>query len=431
MWVTVRSLRTYYNWRKCFIKVCEQIVAENSALACLRQRQITKDILGYITELRHAAIERQRLDRHRIKAQTSNKVDHLRSRHESEIELMNFVENVALSKVETLKIAGLPRATYYRWRKRLAETGKIKDLRERSNKVRTKDRDDVKEFLFRILHSPPSDYGFNRTTWKQEDLKTALTQSGITLSLDNISSIIRSAGYRWRKAKKVLTSNDPDYRSKVQNIYRILSTLSSDEGFFSIDEYGPFSVKQTSGKKLVPPGERPTIPQWQKSKGSILITAALELSTNQVTHLYSDKKNTDEMIKLLNVLLEEYRHLKTIYLSWDAASWHISEKLYDVIASSNKMAHATGAPHVEVAPLPAGAQFLNVIESVFSGMSRAVIRSSNYMSVDDAKAAIDRHFSDRNAYFLANPQRAGKKIWGSERVPARFLEGQNCKDPRY
>jgi hypothetical protein len=150
-----------------------------------------------------------------------------------------------------------------------------------------------------------------------------------------------------------------------------------------------------------------------------------------VTHFYSDKKNTDEMIKLLNVLLEEYRHLRTIYLSWDAASWHISEKLYDVIASSNKMAHATGAPHVEVAPLPAGAQFLNVIESVFSGMSRAVIRSSNYMSVDDAKAAIDRHFSDRNAYFLANPQRAGKKIWGSERVPPRFLEGQNCKDPRY
>src|SRR4051794_10887491 len=141
---------------------------------------------------------------------------------------MNFIENVALSKVETLKIAGLSRATYYRWRKRLAETGTIKDLRERSNKVRTKDRDDVKECLFRILHSPPSDYGFNRTTWKQEDLRTALAQSGITLSLDNISSIIRSAGYRWRKAKKVLTSNDPDYRSKVQNIYRILSTLGSD-----------------------------------------------------------------------------------------------------------------------------------------------------------------------------------------------------------
>jgi len=142
------SQRTYYNWRNCFIEVCEQIMAANSALACLRQRQVTKDISGYIIELRHAAIERQQLDHHRIRAQTSNKVDHLRSKQESKVELMNFVENVALSKVETLKIAGLPRATYYRWRKRIIETGTVKDLRERSNKTRTKDRNDVKECLF-------------------------------------------------------------------------------------------------------------------------------------------------------------------------------------------------------------------------------------------------------------------------------------------
>ena len=50
------------------------------------------------------------------------------------------------------------------------------------------------------------------------------------------------------------------------------------------------------------------------------MTAALELSTNQVTHFYSKKKNTDEMIKLLDILKAEYRHLDRIFLSWDAAS---------------------------------------------------------------------------------------------------------------
>jgi hypothetical protein len=64
---------------------------------------------------------------------------------------------------------------------------------------------------------------------------------------------------------------------------------------------------------------------------------------------------------------------------------------------------------VETAPLPTGAQFLNVVESIFSGMSRAIIHNSNYRSVDDAKAAIDRYFQERNAGFLAHPQRAGKK----------------------
>lgn len=57
---------------------------------------------------------------------------------------------------------------------------------------------------------------------------------------------------------------------------------------------------------MLPPGEMKTIPQYQKSKGSLIVTAALELSTNQVTHFYSERKNTTEMIKLLNVLIDNY-----------------------------------------------------------------------------------------------------------------------------
>jgi hypothetical protein len=82
-------------------------------------------------------------------------------------------------------------------------------------------------------------------------------------------------------------------------------------------------------------------------------------------------------------------------------------------------------------PLPSRAQFLNVIESVFSGMAKAIIDNSDDASVEEAKAAIDRHFAERNAYYQENPRRAGGKIWGTERVPNTFREGQNCKDPRY
>jgi hypothetical protein len=47
---------------------------------------------------------------------------------------------------------------------------------------------------------------------------------------------------------------------------------------------------------------------------------------------------------------------------------------------------------VKLAPLPCRAQFLNVIESVFNGMSISIIHNSDYESVDAAKAAIDRYF---------------------------------------
>jgi hypothetical protein len=95
------------------------------------------------------------------------------------------------------------------------------------------------------------------------------------------------------------------------------------------------------------------------------------------------------------------------------------------------MAYIAGSTDVELAPLPAGAQFLNVIESVFSGMARAIVHNSNYQSKDDAKAAIDRYFADRNQYFRTNPKRTGHRIWGKELALASFSESNNCKDPLY
>ena len=161
------------------------------------------------------------------------------------------------------------------------------------------------------------------------------------------------------------------------------------------------------------------------------MTAALELSGNQVTHFYSPKKNTAEMIRMMELLAERYRDRRKLYLSWDAASWHISKRLHRRVEEHNAAVLGGGGPAVETAPLPSGAQFLNVIESVFSGMARSIIHNSDYKTLDDAKAAIDRYFADRNAQFAQHPRRAGRKIWGKERELADFSEANNCKDPRY
>jgi hypothetical protein len=65
----------------------------------------------------------------------------------------------------------------------------------------------------------------------------------------------------------------------------VLSEIKDDdEAFFSINEFGPFAVKMRGGKALQPPGKVRRVPQWQKSKGSLIVTAALELSRNQVIH---------------------------------------------------------------------------------------------------------------------------------------------------
>lgn len=293
------------------------------------------------------------------------------------------------------------------------------------------DDSDLKATIFRILHEPPSDHGINRTSWTMAHLREVLAKEGAPACAEVVRSIIKAAGYRWRKARVVLTSNDPEYAEKLARIRSILSGLGADEAFFSIDEFGPFAVKAKAGRVLAVPGEMPQVAQWQKSKGCLILTAALELSGNQVTHFYSLKKNTTEMIRMMNLLLDRYRDQRKLYLSWDAASWHVSKKLFERIEENNAAAIETGGPLVETAPLPARAQFLNVIESIFSGMARAIIHNSDYGSVDEAKAAIDRYFEERNRHFREHPRRAGNRIWGKERVPPEFAEGNNCKDPRY
>ena len=288
------------------------------------------------------------------------------------------------------------------------------------------------EAVVSTLHSPPRAHGLNRTTWKQPDLQRVLREKGINVTARTIRAILKKQGFRWRKARKVLTSRDPDYREKVEKIKAILGNLGPNERFFSIDEFGPFAITIRGGRKLVAPGEEYTVPQWQKSKGSLIVTAALELSTNQVTHFYSKRKNTDEMIRLMDVLVKENAGMQTIYLSWDAASWHLSKKFAAKVAEINALRQTQSEiPRVELAPLPSGAQFLNVIESVFSGMARAIIHNSDYQSEVEAMQAIDRYYADRNAAFKENPKQAGNKIWGKERVTPEFAESNNCKDPNW
>jgi hypothetical protein len=328
---------------------------------------------------------------------------------------------------------GIDGKTYRKYLRTFENGGHTALFARQTRSTRKFDNEAVKQAVFSLLHEPPSNYGINRTTWIMPDLSRVLRERGQPACPDVIRAITSMAGYRWRKARKVLTSTDPKYREKVHCIQSILAELQENEAFFSIDEYGPFSIRAQGGRALTGPGEMPTVAQYQKSKGCLIMTTALELSPNQISYVYRPRKDTGEMLRMLSTLVREYGHKNRIYLSWDAASWHMSKVLYAQVAKHNDAITRgdIAGPIVDLAPLPAGAQFLNVVESVFSGMARAIIANSNYQSVEAARAAIERYVQERNEKFRRTPKRAGGKIWGMEREPPRFSTSNNCKDPRY
>ena len=281
-----------------------------------------------------------------------------------------------------------------------------------------------KEKLIKLIHESPKLHGLNRTSWSMRALALVYNQLySPRLNYEQVRLCIHQMGYKYKKSREMLTSPDPKFREKIGKIQSILRKLKPCEKFFSIDEYGPVSIKIKGGRTLKQKFESPDyVPEKQRSKGRVICTAALELSSNQVTHFFSDKKNTFEMIKLIDLLLKKYADQETLYLCWDAVSWHNSKILKNYIDDHNK----TGRPVIRLAPLPASTQFLNVIESVFAGLAKAVVHNSDYENVDACKQAINLHFSQRNQDFIDNPRRAGKKIWGKEVVKAKFRETQNC-----
>jgi transposase len=173
------------------------------------------------------------------------------------------------------------RRTVERWCS-LYEHGGIECLPlRRSKKLSDASLDKINEKsgrLIKLMHELPRAYGINRASWSLDALSDAYEKThGKRISRSSISEYFKLAGYKFKKAKKSLTSNDPTYREKLAKITNTLSQLASNEKFFSIDEFCPFSVKIRGGIALVAGDEVRTIPQKQISKGSFICTAALEL----------------------------------------------------------------------------------------------------------------------------------------------------------
>lgn len=175
---------------------------------------------------------------------------------------------------------------------------------------------------------------------------------------------------------------------------------------------GPLAVKKHGGRSFVKKGEALVVPQLQTPKGSIILAGALSAKTNQMTWCYVQSKDTTAMIDLIELLFSEHRDKTRLYITWDAASWHDSISLVDWLDAFNlKTTETKEGPLITLVPLPSCSQFLNVIESVFGVMKKAVIHHSDYQSAHQMKSAISQHFRERNEHFKDNPRRAGKKIW--------------------
>ena len=330
---------------------------------------------------------------------------------------VTVLENSNLSPEDIAKKVERPLSCIRQWIKAF-NCGGIKALNPaRKPQVIAAERratlDQKRSRILEILHASPRFYGINRSSWNRRSIALAYRQQhNEAISKSTVGRFVKKSGYTMKKARKVLTSPDPEYREKVDLVLHTLQNLEPMDLFFFVDELGPMQVKKYGGRTFVPKNEPYTFPQQQKSRGVINMAGALNAVTNQVTWIYGRSKDATAMVDLIELLFNQHSHSTKIYITWDAASWHRSNTLVEWLDTFNRETLRCGkGPLIYLVPLPTSSQFLDVIEAVFSGMKKAVIHHSNYQSEQKMKEAISRHFVERNAYFLANPRRAGQKIW--------------------
>lgn len=290
-------------------------------------------------------------------------------------------------------------------------------------------RDQKARRILEILHAKPSAYGIHRSNWNIPSLARAYEQEHKEIvGKSSVGRLLKQFGFAIRKARKVLTSPDPDYREKVELLLNTLQNLKPGELFFFIDELGPLRVKKYGGRALVRKNEVLSYPQEQPHRGIIMMSGALSATTNQVTWIYGRSKDTAVMIDLVEVLYNQHFSATKLYVTWDAASWHRSAILVEWLDAFNATSRSTGeGPIIYLVPLPTSSQFLDVIEAVFSGMKRAVVHHSDYRDASEMKKAISLHFADRNSHFQHNPKRAGNKIWDLD----FFTDTENIRSGNY
>jgi transposase len=275
-----------------------------------------------------------------------------------------------------------------------------------------KDAEKTKRIL-ELLHCRPDSIGFSRMNWTQPDLVQAYeVRHHETISRSTLARLIKKAGYGWRKARRVLTSPDPNYQEKVELLVMTLRSLKASEMFLFIDEWGPVQVRKRGGGAYRDKDSVPRIPRHQVSRGTVSLVAALSATTNQTTWIFVSSKDTRAIMDLLEILYNQYHGESKLYVTWDAVAWHNSAMLTEWLNDFNEENKREPAgPMIELVPLPTSAQFLNAIEGVLSGMTRAVIHNSDYKCAEDMKLAISSHFNQRNEHFKNHPKRAGGKIW--------------------
>jgi transposase len=225
------------------------------------------------------------------------------------------------------------------------------------------------------------------------------------LSRSKLHKILTQGELRPHKVRYYVERRDPDFEPKmtvVLYVYKEVEILNKrlrdgrilepDVVTVSYDEKPGIQALAVTTPDLPPvPGRHPSHTRdYEYTRlGTVSLLAGLDLHSGRVTEIVSDTHKSRDFIKFLNKLDAAYPTAQKLRLILDNHSAHISKETQAYLA--------TRPQRFQFVFVPKHGSWLNLVENLFSKMTRSMLREIRVSSKQELIDRIHLYFEEVNA----------------------------------
>jgi hypothetical protein len=260
------------------------------------------------------------------------------------------------------------------------------------------------EPLRALLHERPRAYGKARRTWTLRLAAEVCWEHGLTpsqVSLEPMRQTLNRLGVSWRRAKRWITSPDPQYALKKQPRDRLMRLAAQHaDGVLGFSDASWWSrVSQPALHSWT--AEKPLrlieaeVPKGAPDPNALACDGLLRADTNAVWRRCVDGRPVSHVTTAFLAWVCErlaQEHKRGLALVWDKASWHLSREVRTWMRQPNQRAKREGGVRLLTCRLPVKSPWLNPLEPRGVHGKRAVVEPACVLTAAEVIARVGDSF---------------------------------------
>lgn len=269
---------------------------------------------------------------------------------------------------------------------------------------------EARAWIISLACMKPKDLGYPHEIWTNKLLAEYIRENCmeknhpelIKFSPGTLSKILSASNIKPHKITSYIHQHDPDFESKsvaVLHTYKRVELLKQmeengetcDIAIVSYDEKPGIQAIENKYPDLLPvEGIYPSISRDYEyvRHGTLSLLAGIDLLTGTVHYQIHEKHRSSEFIEFLKSLDAYYPKNVKIQIILDNHSIHTSKETQKYLE--------TLPQRFQFIFTPKHASWLNIIESLFSKMTRSLLRGMRVSSIEELIDRISQYFDDIN-----------------------------------